>query len=194
MVGALDKLNRFGGCIIADSVGLGKTFEALAIIKYFELRNDRVLVLCPKRLRENWTLYKANDKRNGLAADRFNFRRAQPHRPLPRRRHLGGHRPRPRELGQLRPGGDRRVAQLPQQESPSQGDETRYDRLMRKIIREGVKTRVLMLSATPVNNRLADLRNQIAFVTEGDDTALFEHGIASIDSTTRERRRPSTAG
>ena len=73
MVGAIDKLNRFGGCIIADSVGLGKTFEALAIIKYHELRNDRVLVLCPKRLRDNWTLYKANDRRNFLAADRFNY-------------------------------------------------------------------------------------------------------------------------
>ena len=69
--------------------------------------------------------------------------------------------------------------------TPRQGGETRYDRLMRKIIKEGVKTRVLMLSATPVNNRLADLRNQIAFATEGDDTALLEHGIGSIDSTTR---------
>ena len=73
VVGAIDKLNRFGGCIIADSVGLGKTFEALAIIKYHELRNDRVLVLCPKRLRDNWTLYKANDRRNFLASDRFNY-------------------------------------------------------------------------------------------------------------------------
>jgi SNF2-related domain len=73
VIGALDKLNRFGGCIIADSVGLGKTFEALAIIKYHELRNDRVLVLCPKRLRDNWTLYKANDRRNFLAPDRFNY-------------------------------------------------------------------------------------------------------------------------
>jgi hypothetical protein len=73
VIGALDKLNRFGGCIIADSVGLGKTFEALAIIKYHELRNDRVLVLCPKRLRDNWTLYKANDRRNFLASDRFNY-------------------------------------------------------------------------------------------------------------------------
>jgi len=73
VIGAIDKLNRFGGCIIADSVGLGKTFEALAIIKYHELRNDRVLVLCPKRLRDNWTLYKANDRRNILASDRLNY-------------------------------------------------------------------------------------------------------------------------
>ncbi|MCY4507040.1 MAG: SNF2-related protein, partial [Acidobacteria bacterium] len=73
VVGAIDKLNRFGGCIIAHSVGLGKTFEALAIIKYHELRNDRVLVLCPKRLRDNWSLYRANDRRNFLAGDRFNY-------------------------------------------------------------------------------------------------------------------------
>ena len=73
VVGAIDKLERLGGCIIADSVGLGKTFEALAIIKYYELRNDRVLVLVPERLRDNWTLYKANDRRNFLASDRFNY-------------------------------------------------------------------------------------------------------------------------
>jgi hypothetical protein len=73
VVGAIDKLERLGGCIIADSVGLGKTFEALAIIKYYELRNDRVLVLVPKRLRDNWTLYKSNDRRNFLASDRFNY-------------------------------------------------------------------------------------------------------------------------
>ncbi len=73
VVGAIDKLERIGGCIVADSVGLGKTFEALAVIKYYELRNDRVLVLCPKRLRDNWTLYKANDRRNVLAADRLNY-------------------------------------------------------------------------------------------------------------------------
>ena len=73
VVGAIDKLERHGGCIIADSVGLGKTFEALAIIKYYELRNDRVLVLCSKRLRDNWAIYKSNDRRNRLAADRFNY-------------------------------------------------------------------------------------------------------------------------
>lgn len=73
VLGAIEKLERHNGCIIADSVGLGKTFEALAVIKYYELRNDRVLVLAPKRLRENWTLYRANDARNPLVADRFNF-------------------------------------------------------------------------------------------------------------------------
>ena len=73
VLGAIDKLEKYNGCIIADSVGLGKTFEALAVIKYYELRNDRVLVICPKKLRENWTVYTVNDKRNLLAADRFNY-------------------------------------------------------------------------------------------------------------------------
>jgi hypothetical protein len=185
VIGAIEKLDRFGGCIIADSVGLGKTFEALAVIKYYELRNDRVLVLVPKRLRDNWTLYKTNDRRNVLAADRLQLRRPQPHRPLPRQRHLGRDRPFPRELGQLRPGRHRRVAQLPQQEDPTSRGETRYDRLMRRIIKEGVKTRVLMLSATPVNNRLADLKNQIAFATEGNDAGMVDHGIPSIEATVR---------
>lgn len=186
VVGAIDKLARFGGCIIADSVGLGKTFEALAIIKYHELRNDRVLVLAPKRLRDNWALYKANDRRNILAADRLNY-------------DILNHTDLSRDGGQS---GDIDLAHVNwgnydlvvideshnfrNKKSPKQGSETRYHRLMRKIIREGVKTRVLMLSATPVNNRLSDLRNQIAFATEGDDTALQNHGIDSIEQTTRK--------
>jgi hypothetical protein len=185
VVGAIDKLNRFGGCIIADSVGLGKTFEALAIIKYHELRNDRVLVLCPKRLRDNWTLYKANDRRNVMAVDRFNYDVLN-HTDLSRDGGLSGDI----DLAHVNWGNYDLVVideshNFRNKKTPQAGGETRYDRLMRKIIREGVKTRVLMLSATPVNNRLADLRNQIAFATEGDDTALIDHGIGSIDATTR---------
>ena len=174
VVGAIDKLNRFGGCIIADSVGLGKTFEALAIIKYHELRNDRVLVLCPKRLRDNWSLYRANDRRNFLAGDRFNYDILN-HSDLSRDGGLSGDL----DLAYVNWGNYDLVVideshNFRNKRTPRQGAETRYDRLMRRIIREGVKTRVLMLSATPVNNRLADLRNQIAFATEGDDTALSD--------------------
>ena len=185
VVGAIDKLNRFGGCIIADSVGLGKTFEALAIIKYYELRNDRVLVLCPKRLRDNWTLYKANDRRNFLAPDRFNYDVLN-HTDLSRNGGSSGDI----DLAHVNWGNYDLVVideshNFRNKRTAQTGSETRYDRLMRRIIREGVKTRVLMLSATPVNNRLADLRNQISFATEGDDTALFHYGINSIDSTTQ---------
>ena len=185
VVGAIDKLNRYGGCIIADSVGLGKTFEALAIIKYHELRNDRVMVLCPKRLRDNWTLYRANDRRNFLASDRFNYDILN-HTDLSRDRGLSGDI----DLGYMNWGNYDLVVideshNFRNKRTPRQGGETRYDLLMRRIIREGVKTRVLMLSATPVNNRLADLRNQIAFATDGDDTALVDQGISSIDGTTR---------
>jgi hypothetical protein len=185
VVGAIDKLNRFGGCIIADSVGLGKTFEALAIIKYHELRNDRVLVLCPKRLRDNWTIYKANDRRNILASDRFNYDVLN-HTDLSRDGGLSGDI----DLGYINWGNYDLVVideshNFRNKRTPKMGGETRYDRLMRKIIQEGVRTRVLMLSATPVNNRMADLRNQIAFATEANDAALLSQGIGSIDSTTR---------
>ncbi|MGE0918603.1 helicase-related protein, partial [Trichlorobacter lovleyi] len=184
VVGAIDKLNRFGGCIIADSVGLGKTFEALAIIKYHELRNDRVLVLCPKRLRDNWTIYKANDRRNILAADRFNYDVLN-HTDLSRDNGSSGDI----DLTHVNWGNYDLVvideSHNFRNKATHKGKESRYDRLMRRIIKEGVKTRILMLSATPVNNRLADLRNQIAFATEGDDTALLDHGITSIDNTTR---------
>jgi SNF2 family DNA or RNA helicase len=189
VIGSIDKLNRYGGCIIADSVGLGKTFEALAVIKYHELRGDRVLVLCPKRLRDNWTLYAANDRRNILAADRFNYK-------------VLNHTDLSRDTG---PSGDIDLKNFiwsnfdlvvideshnfRNKKSPKQGGETRYDRLMRQIIKSGVKTKVLMLSATPVNNRLADLRNQISFITEGDDAALADHGIKSIESTVQRAQK-----
>ena len=185
VVGAIDKINRFGGCIIADSVGLGKTFEALAVIKYHELRNDRVLVLCPKRLRDNWTLYTANDRRNILASDRFNYDVLN-HTDLSRDGGLSGDI----DLANINWGNYDLVVideshNFRNKGTPKQGGETRYDRLMKRIIQQGVRTRVLMLSATPVNNRMADLRNQIVFATEGDDTALRHHGISSIDATTR---------
>lgn len=160
-------------------------FKALAIIKYHELRNDRVLVLAPKRLRDNWTLYQTNDKRNILAADRFNYDVLN-HTDLSRDRGSSGDI----DLSHINWGNYDLVvideSHNFRNKITHKGRESRYNRLMRRIIKEGVKTRVLMLSATPVNNRLSDLRNQIAFVTEGDDTALLEHGITSIETTTRK--------
>lgn len=185
VVGAIDKLERHGGCIIADSVGLGKTFEALAIIKYYELRNDRVLVLCPKRLRENWTLYKINDRRNVLAPDRFNYDVLN-HTDLSRDDGMSG------DID-LRHVNWENYDLVVIDESHNfrnkpahKGRETRYDRLMKRIIKAGVRTRVLMLSATPVNNRLADLKNQIAFITEGNDGAYKDFGVSSIEITLRQ--------
>lgn len=185
VIGAIDKLERLGGCIIADSVGLGKTFEALAIIKYYELRNDRVLVLVPKRLHNNWTLYKANDKRNFLGSDRFHYDVLN-HTDLSRHSGTSGDI----DLTHINWGNYDLVvideSHNFRNKATHREHETRYDRLMRRIIKEGVKTRVLMLTATPVNNRLADLKNQISFVTEGDDTALLDHGIPSVETTVRQ--------
>lgn len=186
VIGAIDKLQRFGGCIIADSVGLGKTFEALAVIKYHELRNDRVLVLAPKRLRENWTLWKQNDVRNDLALDRFAYDILN-HTDLSRDGGFSGEI----DLGHVNWGNYDLVVideshNFRNRPGGTSERDSRYDRLMNKIVKAGVKTRVLMLSATPVNNRLNDLKNQIAFATEGDDQALAGHGIPNISLTIRQ--------
>lgn len=183
VLGAIDKIERHNGCIIADSVGLGKTFEALAVIKYYELRNDRVLVLCPKKLRENWTLYTINDKRNILASDRFNFDVLN-HTDLTRERGISGEI----NLETLNWGNyDLIVIDESHnfRNNPSRKDDslTRYAKLMNEMIKAGVKTKVLMLSATPVNNRMNDLKNQVAFIVEGNDDALKTNGIASIEQT-----------
>ena len=148
VIGAIEKLDRFGSCIIADSFGLGKTFEALAIIKYYELRNDRVPVLVPKRLHDNWTLYKINDRRNFLASDRFNYDILN-NTDLSRDDGMFGDI----DLPFVNWGNYDLVVideshNFRNKKTSRQGEETRYDRLIRRIIKEGVKTRVLMLSAT----------------------------------------------
>ena len=180
VMGAIDKIEKYGGCIIADSVGLGKTFTALAIIKYYELRNDRVLVLAPKKLRENWTIYTQNDKRNIFAADRFNYDVLN-HTDLSRYKGFSG----AINLSTLNwENYDLIVIDEShnfRNNVPHKDRKTRYERLMDDIIKAGVKTKVLMLSATPVNNRMNDIKNQIAFITEGKNDALKSTGIPNID-------------
>lgn len=191
--GAINKTLKLNGCIIADSVGLGKTYEALAVIKYFELLNNRVLVLCPKKLTGNWTIYQAgqNHALNPFVKDRFNYTVLY---------HT--------DMGRISGKSDANGIDLdnfnwgaydlvvideshnfkgnPVEKTKDDGT-TKMNRakwLMEKIIKSGVKTRVLMLSATPVNNTLRDLRNQIALITEGRDDALLEtSGIKDISLT-----------
>jgi len=188
VIGAIDKLEKYNGCIIADSVGLGKTFEALAVIKYYELRNDRVLVLSPKKLRENWTIYTVNDKRNILAEDRFNYDVLN-HTDLTREEGKSGEI----NLSTVNWGNYDLIvideSHNFRNNNPAKSRKTRYRKLMEDILKAGVKTKVLMLSATPVNNRMTDLKNQVAFITEGDDLAFVDEGIKSIDLTLAHAQR-----
>ena len=185
VLGAIDKLEKYNGCIIADSVGLGKTFEALAVIKYYELRNDRVLVLSPKKLRENWTIYTVNDKRNILSADRFNYDVLN-HTDLTRSSGKSG------EINlETLNWGNYDLIVIDESHNFRNNNlrkegATRYSRLMNDVIKSGVKTKVLMLSATPVNSRMNDLKNQVSFIAEGIDDAFSEQSIASIEQTLKK--------
>lgn len=185
VLGAIEKLERYNGCVIADSVGLGKTFEALAVIKYYELRNDRVLVLCPKKLRDNWTLYTQNDTRNILLEDRFRYDVLN-HTDLSRSSGMSGSI----DLRTINWGNyDLVVIDESHNFRNNQArndKETRYSRLMKEIIKKGVNTKVLLLSATPVNNKMNDIKNQIAFITEGNDKHFENEGIKSIEATLRK--------
>lgn len=172
--GIINKLETYNGCILADSVGLGKTFTALAVIKYYELRNKSVLVLAPKKLAENWTNYNANLTTNIFAGDRFNYDVLA---------HTDVSRTRGESLG-LRLDrinwGNYDLVVIDESHNFRNADyaqekESRYQRLMRQVIREGVKTKVLMLSATPVNNRFNDLKNQLQLAYEGDSEKLAQH-------------------
>lgn len=168
----INKLEKYNGCILADSVGLGKTFTALAVIKYYENRNKSVLVLCPKKLTNNWNTYKDNYVNNPIASDRLRYDVLY-HTDLNRTHGMSNGL----DLGRInwgnydlvvideshnfRNGG--KIIENPEEDEK----ENRYVQLLKKVIRAGVKTKVLMLSATPVNNRFNDLKNQLALAYEG---------------------------
>ena len=165
----INKLERYNGCILADSVGLGKTFTALAVIKYYENRNKTVLVLCPKKLSENWNTYKDNYVNNPIASDRLNYD-VLFHTDLSR----SGGFSNGLDLDRLN-WGNYDLVVIDESHNFRNGagthantQENRYVKLMDKVIRAGVKTKVLMLSATPVNNRFTDLKNQLAIAYEGN--------------------------
>jgi hypothetical protein len=197
---AINKIKQYNGCILADSVGLGKTYTALAVIKYFELRNERVLVLCPKKLRRNWSVYRQPSSLNPFESDRFRFDVLH-HTDLSRDTGESNGL----DLAGLNWGAydlvvideshnfrnNKRATQRPGDEQPRR---SRYERLMEDLISAGVRTKVLLLSATPVNNQLADLRNQISFIAGGDvarndnaaDGAFATNlGVISVRETTR---------
>lgn len=171
----ISKLEQFNGCILADSVGLGKTFTSLAVIKYYECRNKSVLVLCPKKLGDNWITYRSNLVNNPLAGDRLRYDVLY-HTDLSRTSGTSNGLPLDRinwanydlvvidESHNFRNGG-----QIVDSDSEGQN---RYQRLMNKVIRSGVKTKVLMLSATPVNNRFNDLKNQLELAYEGNASII----------------------
>ncbi|HAT9659772.1 TPA: DEAD/DEAH box helicase [Legionella pneumophila subsp. pneumophila] len=169
--GIINKLEKFNGCILADSVGLGKTFTALAVIKYYELRNRSVLVLCPKKLANNWLNYNKNLKTNLLAKDRLNYD-VLCHTDLQRTsgESFGI------QLDRINWGNYDLVvideSHNFRNNEAYKDKETRYQKLMNAVIKDGVKTKVLMLSATPVNNRFNDLRNQLALAYEGESETL----------------------
>ena len=169
----INKLERYNGCILADSVGLGKTFTALAVVKYYENRNKSVLVLCPKKLAENWNTYKDNYINNPIAADRLNYD-VLFHTDLSRTHGISNGLKLERlnwenydlvvidESHNFRNGVG----------THSNTRENRYEKLMNKIMKSGVRTKVLMLSATPVNNRFVDLKNQLAIAYEGNQDEM----------------------
>jgi hypothetical protein len=189
--GIINKLETYNGCILADSVGLGKTFTALAVIKYYELRNRAVLVLCPKKLADNWLNYNTNLKTNLFAKDRFNYD-VLCHTDLSRTSGDSFGIP----LNRVN-WGNYDLVVIDESHNFRNNDiykdkETRYQKLMNQVIREGVKTKVLMLSATPVNNRFNDLRNQLALAYEGESDALSEK-LKIASSVEEIFRRAQTA-
>ena len=192
----INKLERYNGCILADSVGLGKTFTALAVVKYYENRNKSVLVLCPKKLAENWNTYKDNYVNNPIAGDRLNYD-VLFHTDLSR----SGGFSNGLDLNRLN-WGNYDLVVIDESHNFRNGVgthvntvENRYVKLMDKIIRAGVKTKVLMLSATPVNNRFIDLKNQLSIAYEGD-TSLIDNKLGtnkSIDEIFRQAQRAFNA-
>ncbi len=188
--GLINKLEQYNGCILADSVGLGKTFTALAVIKYYELRNKDVLVLCPKKLADNWLNFNRNLNTNLFAKDKFHYD-VLCHTDLDRESGESFGTP----LNRVNWGNYGLVvideSHNFRNDNPVKDRETRYQKLMRKVVKEGIKTKVLMLSATPVNNKFTDLKNQLALAYEGNQAELTSKlkTTKSIDSIFKNAQR-----
>lgn len=189
VVSAIQKINKFNGCIIADSVGLGKTFEALAVIKYFELRQDNVLVLTPAKLYDNWNSFKSPYRDNAFIDDRFNYK-------------ILFHTDLSRVRGSSKSGLDLSrvdwskfdlvvIDESHNFRNRIENEErmTRYQRLMNEVIKKGQNTKVLLLSATPVNNSLTDLKNQLSIITTDKDDAFAELGVDSVANLLRKAQK-----
>lgn len=192
----INKLEKYNGCILADSVGLGKTFTALAVIKYYENRNRSVLVLCPKKLSENWNTYKTNYINNPIAEDRLRYDVLY-HTDLSRSKGVSNGI----DLERLN-WGNYDLVVIDESHNFRNGagthantQENRYMKLMDKVIRAGVKTKVLMLSATPVNNRFVDLKNQLAIAYEGDSENMNQRldTTKSIEEIFKQAQRSFNA-
>lgn len=179
VIGCISKLEKYNGCILADSVGLGKTFSALGVIKYYESRNKTVLVLCPKRLSDNWNTFKGNYRNNPLVQDRLRYDVLY-HTDLNRDHgdsngiDLFKLNWENYDLVVIDESHNFRNGESTTHKA-EEGFENRYQKLMNKVIRQGVKTKVLMLSATPVNTRFSDLRNQLMLAAEGNSASFSEN-------------------
>ena len=195
---AINRLLRYNGCIVADSVGLGKTWTALAVIKFFELRNERVLVLCPKKLEANWTRYTswAAQRNNPFERDRFNYV-VLAHTDLSRYKgytgaiDLAGFNWNAFDLVVIDESHNfRNEGRDRKDEAGTIIRRSRYNRLLEAVVKDGVQTKLLMLSATPVNTSLRDLRNQIYLMTQKRQDVYRETlGIGDIQDSVR--RSPS---
>ena len=191
----IDKINKFNGCILADAVGLGKTYEALAVIKYYELQGKRVLVLPPKRLENNWKIFNSNYESNPLLEDNFNYK-------------IIAHTDLSRQKGKTSAGDDLSQINWDNYDlivideshnfrndnwSKTNNDwkNKRYKKLMDEIISSGRTTNVLLLSATPVNNRMEDINSQIKIITRNKDDVFYEEGIKSIERICKIAERKS---
>ncbi len=173
----ISKLMAHNGCILADSVGLGKTYTALAVIKYFELHNKPTLVLCPRKLYDNWSLYPVTNGHidNPFPNDRFAYALLA-HTDLSRESGMSGSV----DLASFN-WSNYDLVVIDESHNFRNSDGKRYQKLLEEIIRQGAKTKVLMLSATPVNTSLIDLRNQIYLMTDGREDSFQESlGVGSI--------------
>lgn len=190
VLGVINKLERFNGCILADSVGLGKTFSALGVIKYYQERNKSILVLCPKKLSDNWQTFLNNYEDNSLYKDRFNYDVLYHTDILRVSGSSNG-----KDLSRINWGNYDLVvideSHNFRNNDPRKDRVTRYKKLLNDVMRAGVKTKVLMLSATPVNNKFTDLKNQIALAYEGQTNIIDEKMDIkkSIDSILNQAQR-----
>jgi len=177
-------LQKYNGAILADAVGLGKTWSALAVMKFFQQQGREILLLCPKKLEINWKRYRKHQD-SKFEKDQLDFF-VRFHTDLNEARVEKYDDRADKYFTNDKP----KLIVIDESHNLRNNKSNRYKFLMESILQPNEDIKVLMLSATPINNSLNDIRNQFNLMVQGNVYGYEESlGVKNIDYSFRRAQK-----
>jgi len=174
-------LQKYDGAILADAVGLGKTWSALAVMKFFQMQGREVILLCPKKLENNWRRYK-EDQASKFEVDKLKFF-MRFHTDMNNSRLESYNDRADKFFRDDKP----KLIVIDESHNLRNHKANRYKFLVEQILQKNQDVKVLLISATPINNSLNDVRNQFKLMVQGNvhgyETKL---GVRNIDHSFKQ--------